>query len=87
MHFQDKTSRRTIRFDLPDQKVFMDSVRGYIYVPERSADELVDTKAFQRLRNVDQTGMRMLDPDAKHDRFSHSSGVFHLGCKAVDAVR
>lgn len=73
-------------FDLPNQKVFMDSVHGYIYVPKCFVDELIDTNAFQRLRNVDQTGMRMLYPNAKHDRFSHSLGVFHLGCKAVDAL-
>jgi len=73
-------------FDMPDQKVFMDSVHGYIYVPKCFVDELIDTDAFQRLRNVDQTGMRMLYPNAKHDRFSHSLGVFHLGCKAVDAL-
>lgn len=73
-------------FDLPDQKVFMDSVHGYIYVPKCFVDELIDTNAFQRLRNIDQTGMRMLYPNAKHDRFSHSLGVFHLGCKAVDAL-
>lgn len=73
-------------FDMPDQKVFMDSVHGYIYVPKCFVDELIDTDTFQRLRNVDQTGMRMLYPNAKHDRFSHSLGVFHLGCKAVDAL-
>lgn len=73
-------------FDLPNQKVFMDSIHGYIYVPKCFVDELIDTNAFQRLRNIDQTGMRMLYPNAKHDRFSHSLGVFHLGCKAVDAL-
>lgn len=72
-------------FDIPDQKIFMDSVHGYISVPKCFVRNLIDTEAFQRLRNVDQTGMRILYPTAKHDRFSHSLGVFHLGCKAVDA--
>lgn len=73
-------------FDIADTKVFMDSVHGYISVPKCFAKHLIDTKSFQRLRNIDQTGMRILYPDAKHDRFGHSLGVYHLGCKAVDAL-
>lgn len=73
-------------FDIADTKVFMDSVHGYISVPRCFAKHLIDTEAFQRLRNIDQTGMRILYPDAKHDRFGHSLGVYHLGCKAVDAL-
>lgn len=73
-------------FDITDTKVFMDSVHGYISVPRCFAKHLIDTEAFQRLRNIDQTGMRILYPDAKHDRFGHSLGVYHLGCKAVDAL-
>ena len=73
-------------FDIADTKIFMDSVHGYIKIPKCFAKHLIDTKAFQRLRNIDQTGMRILYPDAKHDRFGHSLGVYHLGCKAVDAL-
>ena len=73
-------------FDIMDTKTFMDSVHGYIAVPKCFVSNLIDTEVFQRLRNVDQTGMRILYPNAKHDRFSHSLGVFHLGCKAVDAL-
>ena len=73
-------------FDIPDEKIFMDSIHGYISVPKCFVRHLIDTEAFQRLRNIDQTGMRTLYPNARHDRFSHSLGVFHLGCKAVDAL-
>ena len=73
-------------FDIPDAKIFKDSVHGYISVPKCFVEHLIDTKEFQRLRNIDQTGMRVLYPSAKHDRFSHSLGVFHLGCKAADAL-
>ena len=68
-------------------KIFKDSVHGYIYVPEPYVRHLIDNVYFQRLRNIDQTGMRVLYPSAKHDRFSHSLGVFHLGQKAIDALR
>lgn len=68
-------------------KIFKDSVHGYIYVPEYYIRHLIDNIYFQRLRNIDQTGMRVLYPSAKHDRFSHSLGVFHLGQKAMNALR
>lgn len=73
-------------FDIPGKKIFKDSVHGYIQVPQCFVEHLIDTEIFQRLRNIDQTGMRVLYPNAKHDRFGHSLGVFHLGCKAVDAL-
>ena len=73
-------------FDIKVTKTFMDSVHGYISVPKCFVENLIDTEYFQRLRNIDQTGMRILYPDAKHDRFGHSLGVFFLGQKAVDAL-
>lgn len=73
-------------FELPEGKLFMDSVHGYISIPKCFVERLIDTEMFQRLRNIDQTGMRVLYPNAKHDRFSHSLGVYHLGRKAVDML-
>lgn len=64
----------------------MDSVHGYIKIPRLFVKYIIDTPEFQRLRNIDQTGMKILYPSAKHDRFSHSLGVFHLGNIAVDAL-
>lgn len=73
-------------FELPDTKSFMDNVHGYIRIPKVFVRHIIDTPDFQRLRNIDQTGMKILYPAAKHDRFSHSLGVFHLGTIAVDAL-
>ncbi len=73
-------------FDIKQTKTFMDSVHGYISIPKCFVDNLIDTEYFQRLHNVEQTGMRVLYPNGKHDRFSHSLGVYHLGSKAVDAL-
>jgi HD superfamily phosphohydrolase len=72
--------------EIPDQKMFRDVIHGYIRIPRCFVENIIDTSLFQRLRNIDQTGMRVLYPDAKHDRFGHSLGVFHLGCQAVDAL-
>ncbi len=73
-------------FDIKDMKIFKDPVHGYISIPKCFVEHLIDTEAFQRLRNIDQTGMRILYPGAKHDRFAHSLGVYYLGSKAVDTL-
>lgn len=65
-----------------EYKVFRDNVHGYIKVPYDYVVNIIDTEIFQRLRNIEQTGMRILYPSARHDRFIHSLGVYYLGHKA-----
>ncbi len=65
-------------------KVFRDNVHGYIKVPLPLVKDFIDTDVFQRLRFIEQTGMRVLYPSARHDRFIHSLGTFHLGQKAYE---
>ncbi len=60
-------------------KLFRDSVHGYISVPAAICTDFIDTPIFQRLRYIEQTSMRVLYPSAHHDRFIHSLGVYHLG--------
>ena len=68
-------------------KVFKDSVHGYISIPEVFVSSFIDTDLFQRLRNIEQTGMRILFPSARHDRFIHSLGVYYLGHKAFKCFK
>lgn len=68
------------------EKKFLDTVHGYISVPETYCDKLVDSRYFQRLRRIEQTSARSLFPCARHDRFVHSLGVFHLGRKIVTSI-
>lgn len=68
-------------------KRILDSVHGYINISEEYCDNIVDTPFFQRLRRVEQTSCRALFPSARHDRFIHSLGVYHLGSKIVEAIR
>lgn len=68
------------------QKRFKDPVHGYITVSTRFCNLLIDTCIFQRLRHIEQTSMRSLYPGARHDRFIHSLGVYHLGCKAIARI-
>ncbi len=74
------------KFDIHNKKVFKDAVHGYVYIPQVFVKNIIDTPEFQRLRTIEQTGMRVVYPSARHDRFSHSIGVFCLGEKAVDAL-
>lgn len=68
-------------------KIIRDSVHGYIDIPKSIADDFVDTEIFQRLRKIEQTSMRVLYPSARHDRFIHSLGTYHLACKASKAIK
>ena len=59
-------------------KAIRDPVWGYIHVPAPVL-ALVDTEDFQRLRNITQLGyVHLVYPGARHSRFEHSLGVYHL---------
>lgn len=70
-----------------ETKIFRDNIHGYIDVPIDYVSKFIDTEVFQRLRGIEQTGMRILYPSARHDRFIHSLGVFYLGRKAFSCFR
>jgi len=63
-------------------KRIRDNVHGYITIDRDVLALIVDTPLFQRLRLIEQTSMRVLYPSARHDRFIHSLGVYHLGREA-----
>ncbi len=59
-------------------KLVHDPIHGYIELDE-FAVKLVDTPEFQRLRRITQLGFAFLAyPSARHTRFEHSLGTFHL---------
>jgi len=62
-------------------KALRDPVWEYIYLsPEIT--QLVDTPDFQRLRHISQLGhVDLVYPGARHSRFEHSLGVYHLAKK------
>ncbi|HEY8892603.1 MAG TPA: hypothetical protein VIM70_20400 [Clostridium sp.] len=68
-------------------KTIRDSVHGYIEIEKEYMDLFIDSTLFQRLGRIEQTSMRVLYPSARHDRFIHSIGVFHLGKKAFNYFR
>lgn len=70
-----------------EYKIFRDNVHGYIKIPVDFVHLFIDSDIFQRLRYIEQTGMRTLYPSARHDRFIHSLGTYYLGCKAFENFR
>lgn len=68
-------------------KKFRDTIHGYIEIPQVIVKKIIDTEQFQRLHYIEQTSMRPLYPAARHDRFIHSLGVYHLGEKAFSYFR
>lgn len=68
------------------EKIFHDTVHGDIFVPSNYCSKIIDTLLFQRLRRIEQTSMRSLYPCARHDRFIHSIGVYHLGRKFIKNI-
>lgn len=68
-------------------KRILDTVHGYIMVSDELVKNIIDTPAFQRLRRIEQTSIRSVYPSARHDRFIHSLGVYHIGSLIVDHLR
>lgn len=68
-------------------KKILDSVHGYIKIEKKYFINIIDTEYFQRLRRIEQTSTRSIFPSARHDRFIHSLGVFHIGCKIVESIK
>lgn len=61
---------------------FRDPIHGFIEVREHEL-EIINTKPFQRLRNIKQLAMTYyVYPGAEHTRFGHSLGVMHLVTRA-----
>lgn len=68
-------------------KRILDTVHGYILVSDDFIDNIIDTRCFQRLRRIEQTSIRAVYPSARHDRFIHSLGVYHIGSMIVEHLR
>ena len=60
-------------------KNILDSVHGQIKIPKEWCEKIIDTPYFQRLRRIEQNSCRSVFPSARHDRFIHSLGVYHIG--------
>ena len=63
---------------MSEPRSIRDPIHGFIRLNEKEAD-IIDTRAFQRLRNLRQLAFAYLVyPGAVHTRFEHSLGVCHV---------
>src|SRR5262245_49374521 len=72
-----------------NDRVFRDPVHGLIELRgrDRELDQLLATRAVQRLRRVHQMGLAWLVyPGAEHSRFGHALGAYHLATRVTQAL-
>lgn len=69
-------------------KIINDPVYGFITINDEILLQLIDHPYFQRLRHISQMGLaQLVYPGARHTRFHHALGVFHLMQEAVKTLR
>ena len=67
-----------------DAKIINDPVFGFIKIPRGLLYDIVQHPLFQRLNRINQLGLAsVVYPGARHTRFQHSIGAFHLMSEAI----
>ena len=67
-----------------DAKIINDPVFGFIKIPRGLLYDVVEHSLFQRLNRINQLGLAsVVYPGARHTRFQHSLGAFHLASEAL----
>ena len=67
-----------------DSKIISDPVFGFIKIPRGLLYDIVRHPLFQRLNRINQLGLAsVVYPGARHTRFQHSLGAFHLTSEAI----
>ena len=67
-----------------DSKIINDPVFGFIKIPRGLLYNIVSHPLMQRLNRINQLGLAsVVYPGARHTRFQHSLGAFHLMSEAV----
>ena len=69
---------------MKEAKIINDPVFGFIKIPRGLLYGIVEHPLFQRLNRIKQLGLAsVVYPGARHTRFQHSLGAFHLMSEAV----
>ena len=69
---------------MKEAKIINDPVFGFIKIPRGLLYSIVEHPLFQRLNRINQLGLAsVVYPGARHTRFQHSLGAFHLMTEAV----
>ena len=71
-----------------DAKIINDPVFGFIKIPRGLLYDIVCHPLMQRLNRINQLGLAsVVYPGARHTRFQHSLGAFHLMSEAILSLR
>lgn len=71
-----------------DYKIINDPVFGFIKIPRGLLLNIVQHPLMQRLTRINQLGLAsVVYPGARHSRFQHSIGAFHLMSEAIATLR
>ena len=73
---------------MSEVKIINDPVFGFIRIPRGLLYDIVSHPLFQRLNRINQLGLAsVVYPGARHTRFQHSLGAFHLMSEAILSLR
>ncbi len=73
---------------MQDCKVINDPVFGFISIPKGLLYDILQHPLVQRLTRINQLGLAsVVYPGAKHTRFLHSIGAFHLMSRALQTLQ
>ena len=73
---------------MKEAKIINDPVFGFIKIPRGLLYNIVEHPLFQRLNRINQLGLAsVVYPGARHTRFQHSLGAFHLMGEAVISLQ
>ena len=71
-----------------EHKIINDPVFGFIKIPRGLLYGIVEHPLMQRLNRINQLGLAsVVYPGARHTRFQHSLGAFHLTNEAIMTLR
>lgn len=73
---------------MPKKKIINDPLYGFVSIPNRLIFEVIEHPYFQRLRHINQLGLaQLVYPGAKHTRFQHALGAYHLMTRALESLK
>jgi hypothetical protein len=73
---------------MKDDKIINDPVFGFIRIPSGLLCDIIRHPLFQRLTRINQLGLAsVVYPGARHTRFQHSLGAFHLMSEAIRSLQ
>lgn len=70
------------------KKIINDPLYGFVSIGSELVFEIIEHRYFQRLRHINQLGMACyVYPGARHSRFQHALGAYHLMGRALTGLR